>query len=331
MPRSLYTSIGQKYAAPLVLHGTINIDLRLSHLQENVLRFFCVHRIATANLIQRTYPTEFPYHKKTMRCLRALVEHGLLNEHKPATKFDDILFTITEEGYRLARDLPDIDLGIIPYKYEAPTGKQADHELLITETAVRLYEYAMSRRGVQILKDGRFGNDGGAFSTKIPDFRFLSADANGLMLHLVEVIAGSESTDVRETFEGWDAWRRTEEAQQYLLDLYRQYGAEQPQVELRVDCIIHSRNWKYTDAWKERLVLQQSMQVSKWLQARIQTTTVTALSAAIDNGMGINHPIWHRGADLIDEHRSRWEIGEYAHARDFDAVVQQLPTHSLFA
>lgn len=330
--RSAYTRIRQKYAAPTVLHGTINIDFGLSHLHQNVLRFFSMHRIATANLIQRTWPQDFPYHKKTMRCLRSLVDRGLLRERRPVSKFDDIIFTITEDGYRYCRDLPGIDLGAIPYRYEEPTGKQADHELLITQTAVLLYEYAMTRSGLRILEDGRFGNEGGVFSTKIPDYRFLSEDANGKMFRIVEVVSGLESSsDIRAMFEGWDAWSQTEEAKQYLLSLYRRHGAMHPVPEFRVTCIIHSRNWKYTDAWKERLTLQQTLYVSPQLQGRVETATLDALSAAIDNDLGINHPVWHRGNDLLGDVRRRWLSADAPHARVFDREVQQLAMYPLFA
>ena len=329
--RDAHTAIAQKYAAPYVLHGTINVDPRLSHLQETVMRFFSVHRIATTNLIYRTWPEHFPYPKKANRCLRSLVDRGLLKERTPGTKFDDIIFTITEEGYRTCRDIPGTDLNSIPYQYEEPTGRQADHELLITQTAVKLYEYAMTRRGVRILKDGRFGNENGVFAAKIPDYHLLSEDRNGLMFRIVEVISGAQSSVIRAMFEGWDAWRQTTEAQEYLCDLYRSHGAVTPTPELRITCIIHSRNWKYTDAWKERLALQHTMDVSPWLQARVETTTLDALSAADDHDLGINHPMWRRGRDLAGEPRRKWRAGEYNRKGTFETLVQQLQTYSLFA
>lgn len=331
--RSVYTSIRQKYAAPTVLAGATRTDSRLTASEQVVLHFFAVHRIATANLVMRTFSSRFAYHRKAIRCLRSLSERGLLCERRPRTKFDDIVFTITQDGYRACRDLPNIDLNQLPYSYSEPTGKQADHELLITQTAVLLYEYGTRTPGVGIVMDGRFGRTVPVFDKCVPDYWYVSHDANGFMFRVVEVISGVESsTDIRNMFHGWDNWWQRSDVKDFLVEVYRRLGAAAPLPEFQVHCILHSRNWKYSDAWKERLTMQQTFHVSRHLQGRVWTTTTEALSAAVDSGLGINHPVWHRGADLVGKARDvPPESINGKHTRWFDQKMQGLAVHPLFA
>jgi len=171
---------------------------------------------------------------------------------------------------------------------------QALHELQITETAVCLYEYVRQQPDIHILEEGCFMlQSERAFESLVPDYWCLTLDQNGLMFHLFEMIAGEESgTRIRGMFEEYAAWSARDEVQDFLIQLYRRWGAKEPTPESRINCILHSRDWNHTDSRKERLAWLQTLHVPPAIQGRVSTTTNDALSAAMDTGLGINHAIY---------------------------------------
>lgn len=255
------------------------------------------------------------------------------------------MYNITNTGYERCRDIPHIDLNRIPYHYEQPTGTQAGHELLITKTAVSIYEYVRQQKDVRILEEGRFmlqqlswfdkatSEDIFPFEHVIPDYWYLALDRNGLMIRFVEVIVGEASiTNIRRKLEEYERWSQTDDVQKYLCALYTKWGAKEPKPEFQLHCILESRNWKHTDEWKERMTMMQTFHVNPMMQGRVWTTTKEALDAALAEGVTINHPIWHRGKDLIGDKRERWKTAASGtRTRLVDQFMRAIPTYPLFA
>ena len=309
-----------------------------------LMQFFAVHRIATPYDILNALPQYFAYHNKTIRHLNWLANSGYLNRHCLGDR--SYVYNITNAGYERCRD-KDIsaDLNLIPYHYREPTGKQVQHELLITGSATSLYSCMRKNPTVSILQEWRFGlknisvvdPESGEvlhpFEHKIPDYAYISRDSNGMMFRMVEAVRGVESMDnLKNMMVEYEQWERSRAAQLWLMNLYRDHGAQNPQPEFQVHCILESSSWKHTDQWKERMTMMQTFRVSPRTQGRIWTTTFDAIQAVKAEGLTINQPIWHRGKDLMGEKRERWlNAKDGTRTRLLDSFMQTLPTYTLFA
>ena len=309
-----------------------------------LMHFFAVHRIATPYDVVNAMPHYFTYHNKAIRHLNCLANQGYLSRHD--YKDRSYVFNITNAGYERCRDGDiNIDLNLIPYRYQEPTGKQVHHELLITSSATSLYQCMYTNPSVRILQEWRFGlgnivvideetgEELHPFEHKIPDYCYLSSDDNGLMFRVVEVVRGVESVDnLRSMITEYEVWEQTRAAEQFLVQLYRKFGANDPKPEFQVHCILESSSWKHTDAWKERMTMMQTFKVSPRTQGRVWTTTKEAIESVRAEGLSINQPIWHRGKDLMGEKRERWlQARDGNRTRLLDSYMKNLPKHSLFA
>ncbi len=332
--QSAFTLAKEQYAQP---NGSDESSLSLKTAPEHeepIMQFFALHRVATPYHVMRAFPGFFKYHNKVMRHLNWLADRGYLAKHEYTGRFRSYVYNITRTGYERCRDIPKMNLSRIPYQYEAPKGKQSMHELQITETAVSIYEHVRHQPGIELLEEGRFMLQGeSVFEHLVPDYWYLERDANGLMVRFLEMIAGEESgTRIRQMFEEYGRWWGRPEVQEFLVRLYEKHGAQQPQPEFQVHCILHSRNWNHTDSWKERMAMMQTFHVDPMMQARIWSTTNDDLSNALDSGEGINARIWRRGKDLLGGVRQRWErVPEGRRTRFVDQCLREIPRYSLFA
>ena len=312
-----------------------------SEYEESLLKFFALHRIATAYNIMDTYPSWFEYHNKTMRHLNWLANQGYLRRHDHG---DCYVFNITDTGYLRCRDIPSMDLNTIPYHYQEPTGTQANHELLITRTAIGIYQYIRQSPHVRLLSEGRFmlrqlpwvdqdtGEETYPFEHLVPDYWYMIRDQNGFMVRFLEVIAGEESpTRVRGKLREYQLWGQQRHVQQFLQSQYARFGAREPRPEFQVHCILESRSWRHTDAWKERMTMMQTFQVDPLMQGRVWTTTKEALETALAEGLSINHAIWHRGKDFLGK-RTDWQRARPGtRSRLVDSYMRHIPAYPLFA
>jgi len=317
--------------APKLVSPTLKTD---SEYEVPLLKLFALHRVATPYDVMNVFPGHFRYHNAVMRHLNRLHNQGYLKRQD----YDDksYVYHITNAGYERCRDSDiGIDLSRLPYRYEEPTGRQVNHELLITKTAIAICQYLQQQKPkVRLLDHGRFGlQSEAAFEHLVPDYWYMVSDGNGLMVRFLEVIAGVESvTRIRSMFEEYERWGQREEVQRWLTERYRQHGAMQPQAEYQVHCILESRSWKHTDAWKERMTIMQTFHVHPKMQGRVWTTTKEALDTALAEGSNINHPIWHRAKDFLGETRSRWELQPAGQRTRFiDQCMRRLDTYPLFA
>jgi len=303
---------------------------RYSKYGEALLRFFHLHRTALAGHVHRAFPRFFKTVRDARRHLDTLVMAGHLDRVAFADPYQPNVYFIKEAGLRRCLDLEGINPRSIPERHEPPTGTQVLHELLVTETAVSVYEHVRLRTDVTLTWEERFGfHTDPAFGHLTPDWSFLMRGNDGLIWCAVEVIAGEESgTRIRECLRDYALWYETEEAVEFLRRMYAG-GIELQQVPIRILCITQNRNVTRTDAAKERLTLTQTFFVPQEIQQFVWTTTNSALKSALDTG-SINEPIWHRGKDLV-EHRSRWHsCASRQHTRFMDELVAHLPTYTLF-
>lgn len=315
-----------------------------SQYEKPLLHFFALHRYATPYNVMETLPQYFKTHKYVMRHLNWMHNRGYLTRH--GTERTGYTFVITNIAYERCRD-DDIavDLHHMPYKYTEPKGKHIAHDLLITKCAVSLYRCVQREPGIRILAQGRYvldnivvadpetGEELRPFEHMKPDYFYLSKDRNGMMMfRMLEVVYGVESIDnFRGLVEKHEEWGNSRAAQVYLTELYREHGAQNPTPEYQTHCMFETDSWKHTDEWKERTTMMQSFHVSPMMQLRLWTSTKNRLDKAVSEGLTINHNIWHRGKDLV-ENRERWLRAEKgSRTRLVDGWMRSLRTYPLFA
>ncbi len=312
-----------------------------SQYDDDLLRFFAFHRVATPYVMQQAFPGPFKYHKTTMSHLNWLTNNGWLRRHEYG---QGTIFNITNTGNRRARDIPGIDLSFIPYTYEEPGGKHFDHDLLITKIAVSICQSIQRQQTAKFLEDGRYLLDHYEwrdtqhdesvfpFEDRKPDYWYMFKDSKGWMIRFVEVVAGERSpTKLKEKLELYETWGNRPEIQRWLKAMYAKHGATNPVPEYQIHFILSSDDWRYTEDWKERQTQQQGFQVQPVTQARLWTITNREIINALGEGRSIANARWRRGYDLV-KHRSSWEgAASGERTRKVDMLMQTATTYQLFA
>jgi len=273
--------------------------------------------------------------------LHWLANRGYLRRHSYGQGY---VFNITQTGYDRCRDFRSIDLDFIPHRYEEPSGTQLEHELLITKTAIGIYKHVRESGGIQLLRDRRFmlqqlewidpesGEVTYPFEKIIPDYWYMIRDENGMIIRFVEAIVGEGSpTRVRQKFREYEQWSQQPHVQRYLMNEYAQFGASEPVAEFEVHCILESKSWKHTDAWKERMTMMQTFQVEPSMQRRIWTATKDEIEKATAEGLSINNAVWHKAEDLIEK-RDEWRRSRPGvRTKLLDRYMRNLDAVPLFA
>ena len=309
---------------------TSKSGLCYSKYSHQLLPFFQLHRTVLANHIHRAFPTLFRYERDVRRHLDTLVDAGQITKTSFKSGFRSNVYCMTQIGLEAYRDCPKATRPI-PDAYTLPKGKQLLHELLTTETAVSIYEFIRSQAKVQILREDRFEWWWTDLLPKVPDYSFLYRDHQGLSFCVLEMIAGEDSVQrIRECLQDYDNFLLSLQGQEVIKNLYRSYGAKQPQPELRIICITQNRNLNQTARDKERKTLAQTFFTSPETQRRIWTTNTEELETALTTG-NINEPIWHCGADLVP-YRQQWETMTHHQRTRFlrETMKESMPTYSLF-
>ena len=115
--------------------------------------------------------------------------------------------------------------------------------------------------------DGDSGEESYPFEHLVPDYWYMIRDQNGMMIRFLEVIAGEDSpTRVRGKLREYQQWGQQAHVQEFLRGEYAKCGVREPRSEFQVHCILESRSWKHTDAWKERMTMMQTFQVDPLMQ-----------------------------------------------------------------
>lgn len=276
-----------------------------------------------------------------MQHLNWLANQGWLDRHGYNQGY---IYNITESGYRRCRDIPGIDIPMLPYKYDPPSGNHAEHELEITQIAVAIMECIRTEPSVTFLEDGRFmldryewldpetGEVVRPFADRKPDYWYMFRDSKGWMIRFIEVFEGERSAKrYLEKLKQYEEWAARDDIARFLKSLYAKHGATQPQPEYQLHCIFSSDDWKYTESWKERQTQQQAFLVTPQTQARLWTTTRAAILNAEGEGLTISNARWSCGRHFV-EHRSKWEDAKpMQRTRVVDMLMQNVEPTPLFA
>jgi len=208
------------------------------------------------------------------------------------------------------------------------SGSHLMHELLITDFAVSVAEAARQRAGVQILWQERFGLVGDpAFRNLVPDFAFLFRSREGLLVCLLEVSSGEQSSvRIREKLQQYADWSTSSEGILFLTNRYRAHGAREPRPEFRLLFVVQNR-LSGRDHIRLRQVFNEAMHFPNSMLPRTWGTTIADLSAAA----GVDDPVWSCGSDLVP-FIPRWSGARLQNrGRIIQTLLTRLPRHRLFA
>ena len=263
-----------------------------SALAERLLRYFVVHRTATANQVLRYFPQCFGTLRSVRMHLQTLAAAGDLEVVRNCGVGGPNIYLVTGRGLRNASDC-GAETG--PARRRRPSGSHLPHELLITEFATLLHESARQLRGIEIPWEERFGfHFNPCFQGLVPDYAFLTNQSEGQLASFVEVSSGEDSTTrLRQKLAAYTAWSQCDETRQFLLELYSRHGAARPRPQFRLLCIMHNRRGFSDNRSVEQLV-RAATDAPPGFRRRIWCTTAAALATAGN----LSAPIWIRFGDI---------------------------------
>ena len=208
-----------------------------------------------------------------------------------------------------------------------PTGCHGAHELLITEIAVLLAETVRARPNLNLRWTERFGFSGqSAFQQLVPDYGFLFQHNKGLLVCLVEVSSGEESsTRFGQKLRKYAQWGVSPEGQGFLIDLYREHGARTPQPRFRLLFVAENRRTG-NDTIRLRQIFAEALRLPRAIQRQIWATTVESLK----DTSGVDAPVWMRGADIESAVPRYKSLSRAKRDRFLASVLDGLPKHRLF-
>jgi hypothetical protein len=193
--------------------------------------------------------------------------------------------------------------------------------------AIGLQEATRRLPESKILWNERFGfYREPCFRGLIPDYAFLIRHRLDMNAYLVEVSSGEESiTRFRQKLIAYELWIESEASQQFLVELYRKHGAQQPRPQFRLLCVMHNRRDQRDDI-RLRDLVYAAADVPTKVRRKTWCTTAQAIIETAD----ISAPIWLRLKDL----EPAFQASEGAPRRQLHrqlANAQQLaPRRSLF-
>lgn len=298
---------------------------RYSRYAGEVLQFFSMNRMATAEHVRRYFSSLFRAERTVRLHLQTLTEAGDLSKLPHRHLGEPGMYVITSRGLKNAGSISD------PGEYQQwkrrQAGSHAGHELLITEFAVRLAEAVRARSDLTIPYQERFGLAAEPLLRPVvPDYGFAFKHSTGQMLCFVEVSCGEESsTRLRNKLVTYAEWSRTPAAREFITGVYHRCGATAPRPEFRLLFVLQNRRTG-NDVVRMRQLIAASMQIDPDLRRRLWLTTNVAL---------MHHPaleqmIWTRGKDLDAIDREVANVAGAARRRLFHQLAAALPVHPLF-
>jgi hypothetical protein len=261
---------------------------RLSEFSRELLGFFFLHRTATARQVQRAFSNRFGTERAVRMHLQTLARHGLLEALRGHARTGPNVYVMTAKGLQAIGE--DTALGQVSRRRS--TGSHFEHELLITELAVRL-EAEARKRQIQIPWKERFELARHAcFGTLIPDYGFLFIHSQGRQVCFVEASSGEESTTrLQQKLEAYAVWSETRESREFLTRLYLNSGAREPRATFRCLWIMHNR-LPGGDDLRLRQLAYAASQLTAEQRSRVWCTTAASLFSAPLT------PRWVRLSDL---------------------------------
>ena len=148
----------------------------------------------------------------------------------------------------------------------------------------------------------------GRLQSVIPDAGFLLAvggQANGeessaspaLLMHFCEMDNGTMSLPrLLLKLQYYDLWAHSDVGRQYLVNLYRQYGASRPRANFRLVIVCHDKAGLHRGGDERRLldVFTLSLDLPSQMRERVWLTTVERLRAHQHEKAPLSAPTWFR-------------------------------------
>jgi hypothetical protein len=181
------------------------------------------------------------------------------------------------------------------------------HEILTTEFLLAVWQTLYGRPDLKLLTMQRrslarhesFKVDLGTRKARlIPDAMFLFRQSEGGMACcFVEMDNGTMNRKkIEAKYARYAAWSESAEGKQYLLDLYRKHGAQNPRPAFRLLVIARSRTGRDDEGRLGELMVWAAKMPSS-LKSRLWFTTVQELCRWQRNSLPLNGAIWCQGCD----------------------------------
>jgi hypothetical protein len=261
-----------------------------------ILSFVYRNRFAVANQIQRRFAATLRSDRTTRRHLEELESLGYLST-APARGVSPLfpkIFYVTGRGARrLAVEYAAKEGTWKPSRVDRAGRHTAEgysaehliHEVFITEFLLGVWKTGQHREDLEVLtiqrrsitKHSAFRID--AKSRLTPDALFIFRQHGGLMVGLVELDTGTMNRkQLGRKFHRYEAWSQLPTGRQYLIDLYRRYGAKEPRPTFRLYIVAQDRT-RADDRRRLEAIAKTVHVAAPALAGRVWLTTVADLQA----------------------------------------------------
>ncbi|MCH7727387.1 MAG: replication-relaxation family protein, partial [Planctomycetes bacterium] len=280
---------------------------------------------AVASQIQRRFPQYLGSARTARRHLAEMQSLGYLAvaPTRGVSPLWPKVYYVTGRGVRKLRDAlaakgrPWRAVRVDRRSWHSQEGYSADHvlhEILLTEFLLAVWQTAAGRDDLELLKIERRSlarhpsfevGIGGRRSRLIPDAMFLFHQQDrGMMCCYVEMDNGTMNRkQLSRKFQRYDAWSRTPAGQDWLVNLYRHHGAQNPRPMFRV--LVVARDRAGVDDERRLMEVQAAVLDCPSIAERTWLTTVTDLQSKQNDRLPLDSPIWRMAQDT----RSRSSIG----------------------
>jgi hypothetical protein len=283
-----------------------------------ILAFVYRNRFAVASQIQRRFADVFKSARTTRRHLDELELLGYLGV-APARGTSPLfpkIYYVTGRGVRYLRGCLEKQgksweaTRVDRRGRHAREGYGAEkllHEIMTTEFLLTVWQQeqknpdlkilTMQRRSLVKHSAFRFTMNG-RYAQLIPDAMFLTQHLAGMVCYFVEMDTGTMNRkQLMAKFNRYVTWANSIAGQQYLLDLYRRHGAQEPRAVFRLLVIVKDRS--NTD---DRRRLKQFASVVKKLpeslKKRLWLTSVSKIQAQGEVLEILTPALWEVGKDM---------------------------------
>jgi hypothetical protein len=255
-----------------------------------IVSFLAKNRFATATQIQRRFPDYLKSGRTCRRHLAELQDLGYIDTvAETVSPLWPKVYFATQRGIgrlqRIAekkgRSFPS--LTVERRRTEGHTASHLHHELCITEFLLEIRDITAQQDDLDLLSVHRRGLAGHAsfrFPTRIgtrelrPDaLVLLRHQRQGMMCYFGEIDCGTMGTkQLQAKFRRYEQWSQSRQGKQFLIDLYRKHGANNPQPAFRMLFTCVGR-YGTTDNQRAEQIRKVARSLPQQLQSRVIVTT----------------------------------------------------------
>ena len=276
-----------------------------------ILAFVYRNRFAVASQIQRRFAEALPSDRTARRHLAELEATECLSvAHTRSTSplFPKVYY-VTGRGVRniekslRERGIPGRCCRRDRRRADAYTPEHVLHEILTTEFLMDVWESCRIRDDLELLSVQRralerhsaFAIDGrGRHARLKPDAMFLYRQGKGMMCCFLEMDNGTMNPrQMQSKFGRYGTWARSSRAIEFLLTLYRQHGAGNPQPTFRILVVTRHRSTG-TDQRRLKGLLKLAGTLHPQLGHRMRFATVADFASARSHALPICDSSWYR-------------------------------------